>query len=136
MEFKGTVQGSSARRFAGFTYRKPILPRVDIFQLDPERLHPANEYPRSVNPPSQPDTQVVDLADYTVRIGSSGGDGLSPLQVWMQPNKYTQARAPMLVSEVKVANANIMAHEYRDESLRRVFGAQPDTRKKHDLARV
>lgn len=122
MDFRGTVQGAAARRYAGFTYLKPVLAHVDIWQLDPERLHPAHEYPRSVNPPSQPNTQIVELADYLVRVGATGDNGMSPVQVWMLPNKYTAAKTQLLVLEFKVAHALTLRHEYRDEALTRAFG--------------
>lgn len=99
-----------------------MLENVDIWQLDPERLHPADEFPRSVNPPSQPNMRAVECADYVVRIGASGNDGMSPVQVWMQPNEYTAARAPLLVLEFQVAHALMLRHEYHDEALRRAFG--------------
>jgi hypothetical protein len=135
MECPGTVQGEAARLYAGFTYRKPVMARIDsIFQLDPERLHPAHEYPRSVNPPSQPNTKTVDLADYVVRLGASGNDGMSPVQVWMQPNEYTAARKPLLVCEFQVSNALTLRHEYRAEAERRAFvkpnvGIEPPRRR-------
>lgn len=129
MEFRGTVQGAAARKYAGYTYRKPVMARVDIWQLDPERLHPAHEYPRSVNPPSQPNTQAVDLADYVVRLGASGNDGMSPVQVWMQPNEYTAARKPLLVCEFKASNVLTLRHEYRAEAERRAF-VKPNVRGK------
>jgi hypothetical protein len=116
MEYPGTVQGEAARLYAGYTYRKPVMVRVDAWQFDPERLHPAHEYPRSVSPPSQPNAQAVDLADYVVRVGSSGNDGMSPVQVWMQPNEYTAARKPLLVCEFQVAHALTLRHEYRTEA--------------------
>jgi len=121
MDYPGTVQGEAARLYAGYTYRKPVMAPVDIWQLDPERLHPASEYPRSVNPPSQPNTKAVDLADYVVRIGARGNDGMSPVQVWMQPNEYTAALKPLLVCEFQVANALTLRHEYRAEAERRAF---------------
>jgi hypothetical protein len=121
MDYPGTVQGEAARLYAGFTYRKPVIARVDAWQLDPERLHPAHEYPRSVNPPTQPNTQAVELADYVVRIGASGDGCMSPVQVWMQPNEYTAARKPLLVYEFKVSNALTLRHEYRAEAERLAF---------------
>lgn len=122
MEFKGTVQGAAARKYAGYTYRKPVMARVDIWQLDPERLHPAHEYSRSVNPPSLPNMQTLELADYSVRVGAAGDDGMSPVQVWMLPNEYTAAAEPLLVFDFKVAHALTLRHEYRDEALTRAFG--------------
>lgn len=29
MEFPGTVQGEAARLYAGYTYRKPVMARID-----------------------------------------------------------------------------------------------------------
>lgn len=132
MEYPGTVQGEAARLYAGYTYRKPVMARVDIWQLDPERLHPAHEFPRSVNPPSQPNTQAVDLADYVVRIGACGNDGMSPVQVLMQPNEYTAASKPLLVCEFQVSNALALRHEYRAEAERRAF-VKPNVRAKPAL---
>jgi hypothetical protein len=121
MEFPGTVQGEAARLYAGFTYRKPVMAPVDIWQLDPERLHPAHEYPRSVNKPSKNPLRTVELADYVVKIGGAGSDGMSAVHVWMQPNEYTEARKPMLVCEFRVAGATMFRHEYRDMAVRMTF---------------
>lgn len=121
MEFTGTVQGEAARLYVGYTYLKPVMAFVDSWQLDPERLHLAHEYPRSVNQPSQPNMQVVELADYVVRFGAGGGDGMSPVQVWMQPNEYTAARKPLLVCDLQVSNALTLRHEYCAEAERRAF---------------
>ena len=122
MEYPGTVRGEAARLYAGYTYRKPVMARVDAWHVDPERLHPAHEYPRSVNPPSQPNTQSVELADYLVRVGAAGDDGMSPVQVWVLPNIYTAAKTPQLMFQFKVAHALTLRHEYRDEALTRAFG--------------
>lgn len=123
MEMICTVRGPAASRHPAFTYRKPIRATIDIWQLDPERLHPANEYPRSVNPPSAPTLRIEELADCAVRLGRAGTDGLSLLQVVMQPNEFTAARKELLVCEFSVSNAFTLRHEYVDEALRRVFGA-------------
>jgi hypothetical protein len=129
MEYPGTVHGEAARLYAGYTYRKPVMAPVDIWQIDPERLHPAHEYPRNVNPPSQPNTQTVDLADYVVRIGASGIDGMIPVQVWMQPNEHTSARKALLVCEFMALNALTLQHEYRAEAEQRAF-VKPNVRAK------
>lgn len=120
---KGTVQGAAARKYAGYTYRKPVMARVDIWNCDPERLHPAHEYPRSVKRPSQPNMQTIELADYSVRIGAAGDDGMSPVQVWVLPNEYTAATKPLLVFEFQVAHAFKLRHKYLDEALTRAFEA-------------
>lgn len=127
MEYQGTVQGEAARRYAGYTYRKPVMAQVDIGQLYPERLHPAQEYPRSVNPPSPPNLQTVDLADYMVRIGASVNDSTTPVQVWMMPNEYTAARKPLLVCEFNASNVLTLRHEYRAEAEWRAF-VKPNAR--------
>ena len=80
-----------------------------------------------MNPPSQPNTQTVDLSDYVVRIGASSNDGMSQVQVWMQPNEYTAARKPLLVCEFKASNALTLRHEYRAEAERRAF-VKPNVR--------
>ena len=121
MEFPGTVQGTAARKFAGFTYRHPAVSTMDLWNLDPERLNYADAYPRSVNPPCQPNTKTVDLADYVVKIGATSSDGTIRLQVYVLPNQYTSAKEPLLVHECHVSNALTLSHEYRNEAVRRVF---------------
>lgn len=122
MEFRGTVHGAAAREYDGFSYLRPVMQSVDIWQLDPERVFPTSEFPRFVNPPSQPNLETVQLADYVVKVGAVGSDGISTVQVWMQSNEYTAAKVPMLVFEFHVANAFVLRHEYCDEALRRAFG--------------
>lgn len=122
MEFSGTLRGAPARKYSGYGYRRPVQLPVDIWSLDPERLHPAHEYPRSVNPPSAPTLPTVDLVDYVVKIGAQKHDGMSPVQVWVKPNEYTFARKPLLVCEFHVSNAFTLRHEYCDEALVRAFG--------------
>ena len=70
---------------------------MDAWNIDPDRLHPANEYPRFVSPPSAPNTRHVDLADYVVKIGDNSSNGMSRVQLWMRPNEYTTAKAEKLV---------------------------------------
>lgn len=122
MEFIGTVQGEAAKRYAGFTYRKPVLAPVDVWNIDPDRMHPANEYPRSVSPPSAPNTRHVDLADYVVKIGDNSSNGMSRVQLWMRPNEYTAAKAAKLVLEFDASNAFTLRRMYQDEALSRAFG--------------
>jgi len=111
MEAQGIVQGAAARKYAGYTYREPVIARVNIWQLvDTERLHPACEV-----------LQAVDLADYSVRVGATDSDGMSLVQVWVMPNEYTAAREPMLVLQSKVAHALTLRREFRDEALARSF---------------
>ena len=131
-EFHGTVHGEAARAYAGYTYRKPLMSPVNIWQLDPERVRPTHEYPRSVNPPSPPNIRVVELADYVVRIGATDSYGMKPLQVWMQPNEYTAARQRRLVCEVRVSGAlrrewreEVEWLAFRDVALREKRGAKP-----------
>ena len=121
MEFTGHVQGVAARRYAGFSYRVPVFAEVTMRQLDPERLNYADEYPRSVNPPSNPNLQTKDVADFVVKIGGADLDGMCSVQVWLKPNQYTQAKAPIQLCEFHAANALTLRHEYCDEALRRAF---------------
>ena len=122
MEFNGRVQGAAARKYAGFSYRVPVFADVTMRQLDPERLTYADEYPRSVNPPSSPSLQTVELANYVVKFGSTGSDGMCSVQVWLMPNKFTLAKAALMVCELQVANGFVLRHEYCDDALRRAFG--------------
>lgn len=122
MEFNGHIQGAAARKHTGFSYRVPILSDVTMRQLDPERLNYADEYPRSVNPPSGPALQTKDVADFAVTIGAAGQDNMSAVQVWLRPNEYTAAKAKLLVCEFQATNALTLRHEYCDEALRRAFG--------------
>lgn len=69
VKITGSVRGEAARKYPGFTYRLPIMRRIDIWSVDPNRLHPTQEYPRSVNKPDQPYTQTIDVADYEIIVG-------------------------------------------------------------------
>lgn len=97
MRLSWTVQGAAARKYAGVTYLKPVLTRVDIWQLDPDRLYPTHEYPRFPRPPSQPNTKIVELADYMVDVGDERINGMSTVQVWMMTNEHTEKTTPAWV---------------------------------------
>ena len=126
MHFTGTVQGAAARKFAGFTYRKPLQQPIDsVWTLDPERLNYADEYPRSVNPPSLPILKTVDLADYRVVFSGAGPDGMSTVTVEMLPNGYTASKVPVVVYTCKVAHPFTLRHENADLVLADVFRVGP-----------
>ena len=95
MRLSWTVQGGAASKYAGFTYLKPMRTRVDIWQRDSDRLCPTHEYPRFPRPPSQPNTKIVELADYMVDVGDERINGMSTVQVWMMPNEYTEKKKPL-----------------------------------------
>jgi hypothetical protein len=99
MIITGTVQGDAAKMRPEFAYRKPIMRRIkSAWDVDPERLNYADEYPRSVNPPcSMPQLESVTLADYEMVVKRGGATGWDMIQVWMRPNAYTQAKEPRLV---------------------------------------
>ena len=126
MDCHGTVQGESARIYYGYTYLEPVEEPVDIWRLDPDRLHWHSEYPRTVSKPSPPNLKVVELADYVVRFGSMDGICMSLVQLWMQPNDYTPAREPLLVCEFHVSRW--LRAEACKEAERRAF-ALPMRRK-------
>ena len=121
MQFSGTVQGEAANKYQDFRYRKAIETKIDIWNIDPERIDPANEYPRYVNPPSLERLKTVDLADYEVKVESLQDDGTREVQVWMMPNKYTPAVQPRVVYSVAVAGTSIDIEQFVDYTLERVF---------------
>lgn len=127
MRLSGTVQGAAARKYAGFTYLKPVLARVDIWQLDPDRLYPTHVYPRFPRPPSQPNTKIVELADYMVDVGDERINGMSTVQVWMMPNEYPEKKKPLFAYELAVAIALTRSNAHIDEALTRVFGGSHAT---------
>lgn len=131
MQVTCIVKGAAARKYPGYTYRRPIKAPIDMWQLDPERLHPAHEYPRSTNAPSAPTLQIDELADCVVGIGPRGVDGMALVQVRMRPNQFTAASVELPVCAFDVSHAFTLRHEWVDEALRRAFGAgseeaQPD----------
>ena len=86
VKITGSVRGEAARKYPGFTYRLPIMRRIDIWSVDPNRLHPTQEYPRSVNKPDQPYTQTIDVADYEIIVGGAGG-------LWAVPGRAMDGSA-------------------------------------------
>ncbi len=121
MEFKGHIEGNTTKRYPDFSYRVPIFAPISVRQLDPERLNYMDEYPRSVNPPEKLILREKTVIDFVVRIGKRRVDGLSPVQVWLKPNKYTQSKAELMVFEYLVANALELRHEYYNEAIDRAF---------------
>lgn len=122
MEFRGTVQGGAARKYAGFTYHKAIIYPITMHSVDPDRLYPMHEYPRFCPAPSQPDIRTIDLADYVVKFGHEDHGGMTSVEVWILPNEYTAAQAPVQVSRFHATNAFTLRHRYVDEALKMAFG--------------
>jgi hypothetical protein len=92
MQFNGTVQGEAARKFPGFTYRHPVKPMaMGIRDMDPNRVYYDQEYPRYTKI-SQPNLQIVELANYSVRFSPRDDDGWTTISVWLKPNKFTQEK--------------------------------------------
>ena len=124
MEVRGRVQGRAARKYAGFTYRIPIFPPTDIFSSYDGRVYPDREYPRWSSRPREPNLKTVDLADYRILIGHEydKATNTGKVQLWMQPNEYTQAKKAWLVVEFYAANEFVRWKEYENEALALAFG--------------
>lgn len=121
MEFRGTVQGEAARKYAGYTYRKALIEPLTLHSADPDRLNPMHEFPRFCPPPSLDGPRIVDLANYMVKFGQTGHDGMATVEVFVMPNEYTAAKEPMGVLRFHVAHPFILRHTYVDEALKRAF---------------
>jgi hypothetical protein len=127
MKLKGTVQGAAACKYLSYTYRKPILPPMDMRILDPGRWHPALEYPRDVAKVNQEPClhlQCTELADYMVRVGETDNTGAVLVEVWMMPNEHTAAREQRLVLQFQVAHEAMMQlgkEKILEFALERVF---------------
>lgn len=121
MEQQGIVHGEYAKKYHGYTYRKPIFPEVDIFVLDPYRINPTTEYPRIVDKPSATELKTIELADYLITVSPRQSDMWHEVKVFMMPNKYTQAKEKKIVCEFEVANAYVLTDLIFDEALKRAF---------------
>ena len=128
---RGTVQGEAARKYPEYTYLKPILVPLDIFQLDPERLRASDEYPRSVNPPSLPAIRTKDLADYCVTAGPEDAAGQCKVEVVLLPNEHTCAKKPKSIFRVWVSPLDTIQSATKDtlldEIVKRAFSESPRT---------
>jgi hypothetical protein len=100
----GTVHGAAARKYIEYTYFKPDRVPLDIFQLDPDRLLAAYEYPRRVTRPSLPEFPMTALADYRVSVGRKDSSGTHLVRVTLEPNEHTAARTPKPVFEERVSS--------------------------------
>lgn len=99
----GKVRDRSARKFQAYCYRKPIKTRLDIYSVDPARLDPLHEYPRSEGKPAcSAECKTVDLADYEAVIGPTNEKGESRLSITMLPNEYTEAEESAVVFEMTI----------------------------------
>lgn len=114
MVISGTVQGEAARKYGEFTYRKPIPSHIDIWQLDPERVNPTQEFPRYVNPPRQPATKIVELADYEIEVSDIAYSLDSRVEVRLIANEYTEANEDRVVATALIGpqNRNTKFYEY------------------------
>lgn len=90
MEFTGHVQGAAAQKHAGFSYRVAASAAVPFGS-------------------ALPGTRIKYLADFTVKIGTSGPDGMSLVQVWLMPNQHTVATVALLVCEFQAADVLMQA---------------------------
>lgn len=126
MERKGTVQGAAARKYPGHTYRKPILPPMDVRILDPGRWYPALEFPRDIVKVNQEPClhlQSTELADYMVRVGETDNTGAVLVEVWMMPNDHTAAREQRLALRFQVTHEVMiqLREKVLELALERVF---------------
>lgn len=106
MTSPGYLTGRAARRFPAYAYRVPVARPIEhVLDVDPWRLHPAREFPRSVPTPAQasPEIDAEDRCDFEVRIGVRGDDGAYPAEVWLVPSPYSQATAPLRVVSGTIA---------------------------------
>lgn len=125
MRITGCVQGEYARRYSGFTYRLPIVAPVDIWTVDPDRLHPTQEYPRFVSKPCEPAMRTVDRADFEIVVSAPDPTGWRQAELWMLPHKtYTDAKTRQLVFSVAVGGVDWTASSLEDFVMTRAFSAE------------
>ena len=116
-----TVQGEAARKYREFTYLKPIPLPIDIRHIDPERVNPAQEFPRYIDTPREPAIKVVELADCEIEVSDTDVPNKYLVQVRMIPNDYTPAKASRVVGEMNVSIATDLSRELEDLILGRFF---------------
>jgi hypothetical protein len=107
-EIRGTRQVYGAHRFPDYTYKQAVHAPIDLWSVDPARLNPCEQFPRSDNPIRIRPLPYVDLIDYCLKISEDDvamrlGTGVA--QVWLQPNKYTAAREEKKVWECTVGSS-------------------------------
>jgi hypothetical protein len=97
----GKIQGDRALLFPDFYYRKPIVrPITSIFDLDPYRLNPTEEYPRSVCSPRDHVAPITTetLVDFAVEFIVK--NWCTEVTVWLLHNEYTSSRKDQAVLSV------------------------------------
>jgi hypothetical protein len=106
-EIRGTGQVYGAHRFPDYTYKQVVYAPIDLWSVDPARLNPCEQFPRSDNPIRIRPLPYVDLIDYCLKISEDDamrlGSGVA--QVWLQPNEYTAAREEKKVWECTVGSS-------------------------------
>lgn len=122
MVVTGKVHGAAARKYYGYCYRKPVKTRLDSYSIDPARVDPLHEYPRSEGKPAySAECKTVDLADYEAVIGPMNEKGESRLSITMLPNEYTDAEIPAVVFEMTINGILPNSGFCIDEAMRRCF---------------
>ena len=123
MILPGRLTGADARRFPSHAYRVPIArPIESIMDVDPDRLHPAREYPRSVPSPAQaaPSIEAEDVLDFEVRAGACRADGSRAFEVWLVPSPYSRDRNPWRIAALTFAGG-VPLRAAAEEAARRAF---------------
>lgn len=122
MEVTGSTHDEYARKYPEFCYRTQIIRPLTPFSIDPDRLNFMNEYPRYTGIGEQ-NLETKDLADFRLVIGTPDDkhNGLSPVRVWLRPNKYTLAKAERLVVEFYAAFAHLHLDALKQTALAMAF---------------
>lgn len=119
--YRGEVTGDRARKFPEFIKVEPIWSDIEhVFHVDPERLHPAEPYPRSTNPPSESALRHRDVVSWSAEFNLEPGTGgvgfhliLLPLLVWHPPRK--------VVARATVRLAAVFTEDKRQQFLRQML---------------
>lgn len=121
MDQIGKVQGAAAEKYPEFSYRVPVINKVDShFVYEFQRLYVDKEYPCYTKPPSCATAEAVKLLNYQV-VCETSKQGFDIVEVWLLCNEYTLAKQNRLVHSFNVTNVLLHDRHYIDEALRKVF---------------
>ncbi len=119
-EFRGSIQGDVCKKYAGFTYLKPIKKNYTFRDYDPDRLDPYNEFPRDCYPPTNNEIDAIEILDYVIRFSESGG-WMKKVQVFVVPSKYSEIKNQELIVFELFVDRRISEKDAAKEALDRAF---------------
>lgn len=105
-ELRMTLLGERARKYRSWHYRRPLLSRIDEWQVNPGRLIYGRDFPCDVQRPAHVfNGQTEDCCDVKVSIIGPDDSAVYRVQLWLMPNEHTESGQPWVACEF-FANAD------------------------------